>query len=78
MKQLNIHITSTLARDLLKFMKMRHIKTKAEAVRTSIKEGLEHSSANIPTSDFSKWIGLGNQVPLNKNPKFKTDDDLWK
>lgn len=77
MKQLNIHMTRTLARDLNNFMKIRHIKTKAEAVRTAIKEGLEHSADFVRPVDFSTWVGLGIQIPTNKKPKFKTDKDLW-
>ena len=41
MSQLNIHMTPTLEHDLRKFMKVRHLKSKAEAIRTAIKENLE-------------------------------------
>jgi hypothetical protein len=58
-------------------MKMWRIKTKAEAVRTAIKEGLEHSANLVKPTDFSIWLGLGLQVPINKNAKFKTNNDLW-
>lgn len=77
MRQLNIHMSSGFARDLQKFMKIRRIKTKAEAVRTAIREGLEHSTNLVKPIDFNTWLGLGLQVPLNKNPKFETDNDLW-
>lgn len=77
MRQLNIHMTPALARDLTKFMKIRHIKTKAEAVRTAVKESLEHSSDRVEPIDFSTWIGIGTQIPTRKKPKFKTDKDLW-
>jgi len=78
MSQLNLHITPAFEQELLKFMKIRHIPTKAEAIRVAIKEGLEHSIGHIKTSDFSDWVGLGNQAPTNKKIKFKSDDDLWK
>lgn len=76
MRQLNIHMTPRLARDLTKFMKKRHLKTKAEAIRTAIKEGLERCEETKPI-DFSSWAGLGLQAPTNKNPKFKNDHALW-
>lgn len=78
MSQLNIHMTTEFARDLRSFMKARHLKTKAEAVRVAIKEGLEHTIYHEKATDFSTWVGLGKQVPTNKKPKFRSDDDLWK
>jgi hypothetical protein len=78
MSQLNIHITAAFEHDLRKFMRMRHLKSKAEAIRTAIKEGLEHAMPQIKPLDFSSWEGLGKQIPVNKNPKFHSDDDLWK
>ena len=29
-------------------------------------------------TDFSDWAGLGLEHPVNENPKFNSDDDLWK
>jgi len=78
MTQLNIHMTPIFERDLQQFMKIRHIKTKAEALRIAVKEGLEHSLQHIKPTDFSKWVGLGKQVPVNKKRHFRSDDDLWK
>lgn len=78
MPQLNIHLTPTFEKDLKKFMKIRHIETKSEAIRIAIKEGIEHSIGPVKPVDFSKWIGLGNQAPVNKKRKFFSDSDLWK
>ncbi len=36
MSQLNIHMTSIFEKDLQKFMRLRHIKTKSEAIRLYI------------------------------------------
>jgi len=77
MTQLNIHMTPIFEQELKKFMKMRRLKTKAEAVRIAVKEGLEHSVQAKPT-DFSNWIGLGKEIPDNKKPRFHSDDDLWR
>lgn len=78
MSQLNIHMTPIFENQLLKFMKLRHISTKAEAIRVAIKEGLEHSIGYKKSTDFSTWLGLGNQASTNKKMKFHSDDDLWK
>jgi len=77
MAQLNIHMTATFEEDLRRFMKLRHIPTKAEAVRTAIKEGL-HATFYTQMVNFSEWIGLANKEPINKHPKFHSHDDLWK
>lgn len=78
MSQLNIHMTPTLEHDLRKFMKVRHLKSKAEAVRTALKESLERSLPNVSSVDFSSWQGLAKKVPANQNPQFHSGDDLWK
>ena len=78
MTQLNIHMNQVFEKELLKFMKLRHITTKAEAVRIAIREGLAHSIGHPKSNDFSAWVGLGNQIPTNKKTKFRSDDDLWK
>ncbi len=33
---------------------------------------------SIKSIDFSTWIGLAKNVPVNPKPRFKSDDDLWK
>lgn len=78
MSQLNIHMTPSFEKNLQKLMHILHIKTKAEAIRYAIKETLNHSLIHAKPGDFSKWIGLGKQVPVNANSQFKSDDDLWK
>lgn len=77
MSQLNIHMTPDFEKDLRKFMKMRHLKTKAEAIRTALKECLQYSAKKAKPCDFQEWIGLGLKAPINKNPRFQNDDDLW-
>jgi hypothetical protein len=77
MSQLNIHMTPLFEQILREFMKARHIRTKAEAIRTAVTEGLEHTSLNAKPTDFSTWAGLAIQIPMNKKTKFHSDDDLW-
>ena len=28
-------------------------------------------------TDFTSWIGLALKAPLNPQPRFSSDDDLW-
>ena len=78
MSQLNIHMTPAFEKKLLRLMKVRHITTKAEAIRIAVNEALEHSILNVKPIDFVELIGIGNDAPTNSNPRFKSDDDLWK
>lgn len=77
MSQLNIHMTPNFEKDLNKFMKIRHISTKSEAIRLAIKEGIQHAMSERTPVDFSEWLGQALQVPVNKKTKFSSDDDLW-
>jgi hypothetical protein len=36
------------------------------------------SEAIIPKTDFRSWIGIAAKGPANPNPRFKSEDDLWK
>jgi len=78
MTQLNIHMTPAFEKTLHRLMKVRHINTKAEAIRIAVKEALEHSILNTRPVDFSEWIGLAEKAFVNTKPRFKSDDDLWK
>jgi hypothetical protein len=78
MGQLNINLTKAFEEDLERYMELRHISTKAEAIRTAIRDGINQATFQTVDVHFDKWIGLGLEVPINKNAKFQSDDDLWK
>ena len=77
MAQLNINLTSDFERNLKRFMRLRKIKSKSDAIRIAVKEVLEISQNKKRVNDFSKWIGLGKKAPLNPQPRFTSEDDLW-
>jgi hypothetical protein len=78
MAQLNIHLQPAFEEDLAKFMRLRGIATKSEAVRLAIREGVERLiRARRKDTSFRDWIGLGTKAPTNPRPRFETDDDLW-
>jgi hypothetical protein len=78
MSQLNIQLTPDFERRLTRLMRVRGLKTKSEAVRVAVQETLERSLTEAkPRTDFRTWIGLGRRAPLNPNPRFRSDDDLW-
>lgn len=77
MAQLNLNMTPEFEKDLNKLMKNRRFKTKAETIRTAIKECLDRSNQKKHAINFESWIGMGNKKPVSKNPKLTSDDDLW-
>lgn len=78
MNPLNVPMNEALEHDLRQFMRMRDIKTESEAVRIAIKEGLESAYKKKKPFDFGKLLGKANAFPQNPNPRFKSDDDLWR
>ncbi len=77
MPQLNIHLTPEFQRSLAEYMRLRHLKTKSDAIRQAIREALERERSRRQTPDFTTWVGLGNRAPLSPHPRFRSDDDLW-
>lgn len=77
MPQINIHLTSEFEQALAEYMRLRRIKTKSDAIRLAVLEGLERERRGREAPDFSQWLGLAKGVPENPHPRFRSDDDLW-
>lgn len=77
MPQLNMHLTPEFQQSLADYMRLRHLKTKSEAIREAVREALERERSRRRTADFTTWLGLANRVPQNPHPRFSSDDDLW-
>ena len=78
MAQLNIHMTEQFAAALRRFMRLRGIRNKSEAVRVAVNEGLDRAFREVRPCDFTRWIGAGLKAGRNSRPKFKSHDDLWR
>lgn len=76
MKQLNLNVTPEFERDLKLLMKRKGIKSKSEVIRMVLHEFAEREKAKSEF-DFHSLLGIGLKAPLNPNPRFKTEDDLW-
>jgi hypothetical protein len=76
MKQLNLNVTPEFERDLKLFMKRKGIKRKSDAIRTAFRELAERAKTKADC-DFHSLLGIGLKAPLNPNPRFKTEDELW-
>jgi Arc/MetJ-type ribon-helix-helix transcriptional regulator len=77
MSQMNIHLTREFEQTLAEFMRLRQFKTKSDAIRAAVQEAVERERRRREPPDFSRWVGLGNQEPVNPAPRFLSDDDLW-
>ena len=78
MTQINMHVKPDFERDLARFMSLRGLRTKSEAIRLAVREGLERARSAPAGKSFSSWAGAGLAVALNPTPRFQSDDDLWR
>ena len=78
MPQLNIHVTPEFAENLRRFMGLRGLRTKSEAVRVAVHESLEREQRASCPSQFGSWRGMAVSSPLEPKPRFASDDDLWR
>lgn len=77
MSQLNMHVSPDFEKSLRFYMKKMGIGSKAEAIRQALRVALELVKKESLHPDLTSLLGMGLKHPLNKNPKFKSDDDLW-
>jgi len=76
MARLNLNTTPSFERALARFMKVRGIRSKSEAVRVAVEESA--AEATRGAADFESWLGLGVRAPLNADPRFAGHADRWK
>lgn len=77
MTQLNVNMTPEFEAALSRFMRMRGIRKKSDAIRIAIAEGVERGAGRAGECRFSDWLGAANREPLNPSPRFPTDDEIW-
>ena len=77
MPQFNMHLTPEFQKSLADYMRLRHLKTKSEAIRQAVRDALERERSRARAADFKTWLGLANRAPGNPHPRFASDDDLW-
>ncbi|MCP4660526.1 MAG: hypothetical protein GY856_34430 [bacterium] len=78
MAQLNIHLQPAFVEDLEKFMSLRGVRTKSEAVRIAVREGLDRLIRKRRSHpDFQQWKGRALRAAVNPRPRFQSDEDLW-
>jgi hypothetical protein len=77
MTQLNVNMTPEFEAALSRFMRMRGIRKKSDAIRIAIAEGVERGPGRGAACRFSDWLGAATREPLNPSPRFRSDDEIW-
>jgi Arc/MetJ-type ribon-helix-helix transcriptional regulator len=75
--QINIQVTPGFDDTLRRFMRLRRIKSKSEAIRTAVAESLQRSAAARPPVDYRTWLGVASQPPVSGRPRFASHGALW-
>lgn len=78
MAQLNMHVDAEFERDLAELVSLRRAPSKSAAIRLVVREAVEREHRTARTSAFSSLRGLALKAPVNPDPRFSSDDDLWK
>jgi len=76
LRQFTLNVTPEFERDLQRFMRLRGIPRKSDAIRTAIHEAVARTTRNADY-DYRAWLGIGLKGPLNPKPRFRSEDDLW-
>ena len=77
MSQLNLHLTPEFERTLRRLMRKRGLTNKSEAIRIAVREALERSERGARVADFRSLLGSALVAPVNRHPRFASEDDLW-
>jgi metal-responsive CopG/Arc/MetJ family transcriptional regulator len=78
MGQINLRVTEEFEQTLARFMRVRGIRSKSEAIRAAIREGLQAATDRKGHVHFRAWLGAAAGPGENPNPRFKSDDELWR
>jgi len=77
MSQININVTPEFEKNLKTYMKRKGISQKSEAVRRAVSDAVEKTPPEKKAYDWDRLVGIGLKAPLNPNPRFTNEDDLW-
>jgi hypothetical protein len=76
MGQLNIHMSPGFEQKLKRYMQVRQIKTKSDAVRTAVDEALQLAK-KAPTVNLRDLYGAGKKLRQRPRKSWLKDNDLW-
>lgn len=76
MSQINLHSSPEFTKSLSEWMRLRGFRSKAQAIRAAVEEGLERAKRRAIPLQYSTWIGLAGK-PDEAGRQFSSDADLW-
>lgn len=76
MSQRNLRVRRVFQEALARFMRLRRISSKREAIRVAVDEPVQRLE-RTRRPDFHAWIGAALEAPLNEAPRFGSRDELW-
>jgi len=76
MRRLTLIVTPDFERALRRFMKQRSFTRKSDAIRQALREAVTRSAPG-EDYDYRNWLSLGLRAPLRRNPRFRSEGDLW-
>lgn len=76
MSQLNLRVSREFEASLGRFMRLRRIASKSEAIRIAVAEAVERLDRTCH-ADYRAWVGAALAAPLNPSPRFRSHDELW-
>jgi Arc/MetJ family transcription regulator len=78
MAQLNIHLDEALEANIRRFMRLSGIRTKSDAVRVALEEGVQRARRGAGRTEYREWLGLGTRAAPSNRVRFRSEDDLWR
>ena len=76
MGQLNINMSQEFEQKLKRYMQVRQIKTKSDAVRTAVDEALQLAK-RMPTVELRELFGAAKRLRQRPRRNWIKEDDLW-
>jgi hypothetical protein len=76
MKRLNLNLTPEFERDLRRYMRLRRISLKSDAIHAALREAVARGP-DTRGYDYRAWLRMGLKAPPNKHRRFRSEDELW-
>lgn len=73
MAQMNLQITEVFERNLERFMRVRNLKNRSEAVRQAVAEAADRAERTMTWADAVGYL----KPALDAGARIPTDDEIW-
>ena len=77
MSQINLQTSKEFLKDLKRFMELKGISTKSEAIRVAVREMVLRLEGQNKKTGLRGWLGMGLKATPRSHRKFPSEDSLW-